>query len=100
MNTITYSASASVPLSPSRTCGAGRSGGVPAKERGVVAGDLAWPVRGLIPALALELLSSATAQIFRFGLGCHVGSEILCSRLLPLLFRAGEEPWDGVKKGD
>lgn len=23
------------------------------------------------------------AQIFRFGLGCHVGSEILCGRLLP-----------------
>lgn len=63
-------------------------------------GDLAWPVRGLIPALALELLSSAMAQIFRFGLGCHVGSEILRSRLLPRLFRAREEPWDGVKKGD
>lgn len=100
MNTITYSASASVSLSPSCTCSGGQSGGVPAKERGVVAGDLAWPVRGLIPALALELLSPATAQIFRFGLGCHVGSEILCSRLLPRLFRAREEPWDGVKKGD
>lgn len=24
------------------------------------------------------------AQIFRFGPGCHVGSEILRSRLLPL----------------
>lgn len=46
-------------------------------------GDLAWPVGGLIPVQALELLSSAVAQIFRFGLGCHVGSEILCSRLLP-----------------
>lgn len=52
MHTITYSASASVSLSPSRTCGAYQSGGVPAKEKGVVAGDLAWPVRGLIPALA------------------------------------------------
>lgn len=41
---------------------------------GEEAGDLAWPVRGLIPVLALELLSSAVAQIFRFGLGCHVGS--------------------------
>ncbi|KAI9547607.1 hypothetical protein NQZ68_014873 [Dissostichus eleginoides] len=46
-------------------------------------GDLAWPVGGLIPVLALELLSSAVAQIFRFGLGCHVGSEILRSRPLP-----------------
>lgn len=36
--------------------------------------------------LALELLSSAVAQIFRFGLGCHVGSEILRSRLLPPLY--------------
>ena len=45
--------------------------------------DLAWPVGGLIPVLALELLSSAVAQIFRFGLGCHVGLEIFCSRLLP-----------------
>lgn len=62
--------------------------------------DLTWPVRGLIPVLALELLSSAVAQIFRFGLGCHVGSQILCSRLLPRLFRACEEAWDGVKKGD
>lgn len=67
---------------------------------GEEAGDLAWPVRGLIPVLALELLSSTVAQIFRFGLGCHVGSEIFCSRLLPRLFRACEEPWDGVKKGD
>lgn len=79
MNTIKYSASASVFLSLSHTCGGGRSGGVPATERGVVAGDLVWPVRGLIPALELELLSAAMAQIFRFGLGCHVGSEILCS---------------------
>lgn len=63
-------------------------------------GDLTWPVGGLIPVLALELLSPAMAQIFRFGMGCHVGSEILCSRLLPPLFRACEEPWDGVKKGD
>lgn len=46
-------------------------------------GDLAWPVGGLIPVLALELLRSAMAQIFRFGMGCHVGLEILCSRLLP-----------------
>lgn len=44
---------------------------------GEEAGDLAWPVGGLIPVLALELLSSAMAQIFRFGLGCHVGSKIL-----------------------
>ncbi|CAB1444511.1 unnamed protein product [Pleuronectes platessa] len=56
----------------------GRRGG--GGGRGV---DLAWPVGGLIPVQALELLSSAAAQIFRFGLGCHVGSEILCSRLLP-----------------
>lgn len=63
-------------------------------------GDLAWPVRGLIPMLALELLRCGAAKIFRFGLGCHVGSEILCSQLLPHLFMACEEPWDGVKKGD
>lgn len=53
---------------------------------GEEAEDLAWPVGGLIPALALELLSSTVAQIFRFGLGCNVGSEILCSRLLPPLY--------------
>lgn len=76
-------------------------GGVTAEERGAAAGDLAWPVRGLIPALALELLSSAMAQIFRFGVGCHVGSEILRSRLLPPAYSGPrEEPWDGVKKGD
>lgn len=51
--------------------------------RGTEAGDLGRPVGGLIPVLALELLRSAMAQIFRFGMGCHVGSEILCSRLLP-----------------
>lgn len=45
--------------------------------------DLAWPVEGLIPVLVLELLSSVVAKIFRFGLGCHVGSEILCSGLHP-----------------
>lgn len=69
-----------------------------AEGRGLGGEGLAWPVGGLIPVLALELL---IAQIFRFGLGCHVGLEILCRRLLPpALFRAREEPWDGVKKGD
>ena len=48
--------------------------------------DLAPPVGGLLPVLALGRLSSTVAQIFRFGLGCHVGAEILRSRLLPLLY--------------
>lgn len=63
-------------------------------------GDLARPVGGLIPMLASERLSLLHTWLRYSDLGWAAmwARRYSAAGSSPALFRAHEEPWDGVKK--